>query len=78
MTSTFLGNKRQTGRDDRTFKIEGICPRETAKAILFVTMDGEEYWIPKSQIRPESEIKGKDDEGELIVSGWLAKQKDWV
>ncbi len=50
--------------------------RETDMAIL-VDIDGEEHWVPKSQILDESEVWQDGDEGTLVVSGWLARQEGW-
>ena len=56
--------------------------RESAKAILCeldsTNEKGEplELWFPKSQIAFESEVTClADEEGELIVSGWIAGEK---
>lgn len=56
---------------------EAECVKESTDAIL-VLFDGEEHWIPKSQIDPESEVQGEGDDGELIVTQWLAEQRGWV
>jgi hypothetical protein len=50
---------------------------ETPKA-LRVELDGEERWIPKSQIHDDSEVYGADEdnsEGELIVKRWWAEKE---
>lgn len=40
-------------------------------------IDGEEYWIPHSQISDDSEVfdAGDNAEGTLVISLWLAEQK---
>lgn len=48
--------------------------RETTLALLCV-IEGEEYWIPKSQIDDDSEVYEMGTEGELVVSQWIADQK---
>lgn len=48
--------------------------RATEKAIL-VAIDGAEYWIPQKCIDDESEIWKDGDEGELVVSQWIAEEK---
>lgn len=50
---------------------------ETDKAIL-VNIDGEEHWIPKSQIHADSEVFEMGTSGTLIVSEWIATQKKLV
>jgi len=51
-----------------------LCKAATAKAILVVIED-EEYWIPISQVDDDSEVFMKDDEGTLIITDWIAKEK---
>ena len=48
--------------------------RETDLALL-CDIEGEEHWIPKSQIHDDSEVYEDDTEGDLVISAWLAKQK---
>lgn len=47
------------------------------KALLCV-IEGEEYWIPQTQIDDDSEVYKKGDEGKLVVNRWIAKQKGLV
>lgn len=51
------------------------CLRETPKAIL-VDVGGEELWFPKSQLSEDNEVSEEGDEGVLIISQWIAEQKD--
>lgn len=46
---------------------------ETEKAVL-VDFDGEQHWVPKSQIHEDSEVQAKGDEGDLDVTLWWAQQ----
>jgi len=55
-------------------ELDVFCIAETDLAIL-VDIDGEEIWIPRSQIEDDSEVVEKGDEGTLIISGWLAEQE---
>jgi len=48
--------------------------KETDKALL-CEIEGEEMWIPKSQIQDDSEVFAEGDEGDLIISEWIAKEK---
>lgn len=50
-----------------------VCEAETDKAIL-VSIECEDYWIPKSQIDDDSEVYKKGTEGTLIISDWFAKK----
>jgi hypothetical protein len=54
-----------------------VCIRETDKAIL-VRIDGAEHWIPQSQVSDDSEVWHEGDEGKLVVSEWIAKQKGLI
>lgn len=48
--------------------------RGSDKAIL-CEIDGEEVWIPQSQIDEDSEVWESGQEGTLVITAWLAKQK---
>ncbi len=51
------------------------------EAALKVDYEGEEMWIPFSQIDDDSEIYKKDqvgETGELVISEWMAKQKGLI
>ena len=48
--------------------------RDTGLAIL-VEIEGEQYWLPKSQIDDDSEVYEHGTSGTLIISAWLAQQK---
>ena len=54
-----------------------VVKRETDAAILCTIYD-KEVWIPKSQISEDSDVKEEGDEGTLIVSEWIAIQKELV
>lgn len=51
--------------------------KETEAALL-VAIDGEEHWIPKSQIHDDSEVWAEGDTGTLAITQWLATQKKLV
>jgi hypothetical protein len=50
---------------------------DTDKAIL-AEIDGTDVWIPKSQIKDESEVWKKGQSGKLVVTEWIATQKGLV
>lgn len=55
--------------------------RTTNDAVLVVDCDGDEYWIPKSQICEESDINNiseDGEEGDLVIPEWLAIEKGLV
>ena len=49
--------------------------KETEKAIL-CDIDGKEMWIPKSQIDDDSEVFEEGHYGTLIITDWIAEQKE--
>ena len=49
---------------------------ETEKAIRVLFQYGLVEWIPKTQIASFSQVKAKGDHGNLVITQWLAKQKD--
>lgn len=49
--------------------------RETPAAALFV-IDGEEVWLPWSQIEDGQDIEEGEDGGTLSVTRWICEQKD--
>lgn len=51
--------------------------RETEKALL-VEIDGEEHWVPQSQIDDASEVYAMGTEGKLVVTTWFARKKEWI
>lgn len=55
------------------------CIRASEMALL-VEINGEEVWIPKSQVDEDSEVFDDDAnaEGVLVVSEWIAIQKGLV
>ena len=63
-------------------ELEVVYLGETEKAIK-IEYEGEEYWIPDSQIHPDSEVHvGSDcriwDTCTLVCSRWIAEEKGLV
>lgn len=59
---------------DRYVQVDCFCKHATEKALL-VVIKKDEFWIPKSQIGPDSEVTEKDDKGTLEITEWIAEQK---
>ena len=58
---------------------DAVCEHETSLAILVKAPDLDEpTWFPKSQIHDDSEVWGIGDEGILVITEWLAEQKNWI
>jgi hypothetical protein len=65
---------------DKTVTIENVkCKKETDRALLCI-IEGEEVWIPKSQLDDDSEVfnDGNNAEGKLVITEWIATQKGLV
>lgn len=60
-------------RYETVFVHVGCVAFETENALLLE--DGSNLWIPKSQIRKESEVHAMEDEGILAIPRWLAEEK---
>jgi hypothetical protein len=61
-----------------TVSIEDVkCIQETAAALLCV-IDGDEVWIPKSQIHDDSEVYDEGSSGTLVITEWIAREKGLV
>ena len=53
---------------------DAFAKAETERALL-VVIDGDEYWIPQSQITDDSEVYAKGHEGDLVITDYIAEQK---
>jgi hypothetical protein len=51
--------------------------KESDKA-LFVEIEGEERWIPKSQIDDDSEVFANGHSGMLVVNEWWAEKEGLI
>jgi hypothetical protein len=51
------------------------CKVETDKALLCVLETGDELWVPKSLVAPDSQVTGRGDEGELAVPLWFCEKE---
>lgn len=60
---------------DRVYFDDVTCVAESERAIR-VLIDEREHWIPITQIDDESEVKVEGDEGRLIVTRWIAEQRE--
>ncbi len=56
---------------EHTFNYEQIV-KQTDKALL-LEIEGIEVWIPKSQV-----LSHDEDQMEMTIPGWLAKDKDLI
>lgn len=50
--------------------------KETDKALLCL-IDGEEIWIPTSQIADSDDYREGDEDCEISVTSWFARKQGW-
>lgn len=65
---------------DKVIHVEDVvCIKATDRALLCV-INGEEMWIPQSQVAAESEVFNDTDnsEGTLVISEWIATKKGLI
>ena len=53
------------------------CKASTDKAILCI-INGRDYWFPHTQVNEDSEVYEKGGTGTLVVSKWIAEQKELI
>lgn len=62
---------------DEGYDAEATVIHVSPRALL-VEIDGEQFWVPHSQIHDESELSqdsSPGDSGTLVMSTWIAEQK---
>lgn len=62
----------------QTAEFENVKAIKETDLGLLCEIDGDEHWIPKSQIDDESEVYEEGHEGTLVVTEWIAKEKGLV
>ena len=78
-----VGSYNAMGEETETLEDCVVIADPTDKAVL-VRHEGSDYWIPFSQIDPESSILKdtreleKGDTGSIIIPSWLAREKGIV
>lgn len=56
-------------------KLDDVRAIKETDAALLCDINGEEIWIPKSQIDDDSEVWQEGDDGVLIISEFIAEKK---
>ena len=67
-------------KEDQVEFEDVLLKHATDKALLCV-IDGVEHWFPKSQVHADSELfsdKQVGETGKLVVTEWIAKQKNLI
>jgi len=57
-------------------RVEAI--HETDSALKVRMEDGKELWFPQDHIDDDSEVWNKGQEGNLVVSDWIAEEKGLI
>lgn len=70
-----MARRRERPETEDTASFDDVvCLRSTDKAIL-VDIDGDEHWIPQSQVHEDSEVYRQGQTGTLVITQWIAKQR---
>lgn len=62
--------------DYRDVELEDVEAIGTTDKAVLCVIEGKKHWIPQSQIRQDSEVWKQGDKGTLIISQWIAEQKE--
>ena len=74
-----VARSRMTMSDDDVYDLEDVSViRESEKAICCKHEVHGEFWVPKSQIAPASEVYSAETSGTLVVKEWIAREKGWL
>lgn len=63
---------------DETHDITATVKALTGKAVLVSVDNGDEVWLPLSQITMSKDVPEKGDEVEITMPAWLAREKDFL
>jgi len=72
------GFRDEDSDSSRTHSIADVKALKATEKALLCVIEGEEVWVPTSQIHDASEVYEAGGEGKLVVTMWLAEQKGWV
>jgi hypothetical protein len=67
-----------SARSNEPVVFEDVTAKASSSKALLCEIDGEEFWIPKSQIHDDSEVYAKDQTGKLVISRWIAEEKGLI
>ncbi len=56
--------------------------RKTTPLAILIKANGEEFWLPRSQVHEENSVQGEDieegEEGPIIVTTWWAEKEGFA
>lgn len=63
--------------EDDTVSFADVYVKHATEKALLCVIDGNDHWIPRSQIHDDSEVFDdlNNDQGKLVITRWLAEQK---
>jgi hypothetical protein len=64
-----------TEYDAKHVSLGGVSVLKESEKALLIDFEGEEHWIPKSQVHDDSDVYEEGDLGTIIISRWIAGQK---
>lgn len=70
--------RKSNRKEDTWVEIEVEDVDAETEAAILVDLGDEDMWIPKSQISPDSDVQKKGDEGTLLITEWIAKEKGLI
>jgi hypothetical protein len=62
---------------DEQFEVDVDDVKAATNKALLCVVDGDEEWIPRSQIL-DGDIEEVGDSGSMIITAWLAREKGWL
>lgn len=57
---------------DEVAEFEDVTVKAQTERAILCEIDGEEHWVPQSQVHDVSEVWKKGDTGKLVVARWWA------
>lgn len=57
-------------------EIEDVEVLKATDKALLVYVDSTEIWLPRSQIHASSAVDAQGDKGQIVVTKWIAEQKE--
>jgi len=61
-----------------TISFAGVSCIAATEMAIQCKIDGEKVWIPQSQVDDDSEVWKLGDHGTLVITQWIAKEKELI
>lgn len=56
-------------------KVKDVQVLKATPAALLCRIQGDQFWVPQSQVHDDSEVYQEGDKGALVCSEWIAESK---